>query len=95
MIKWKHKLGGNCPVQAEGYFMDYYFYFRARGNSVTMEFSKTEAGWDNNLIHAHYVLLDMEDNYAAGWLPKWVCWLLVWKGCIKFMFKRNKDKVIY
>ena len=39
MIKWKHKPSGNCPVQAEGWFLGYYFYFRARGNEAIIEFS--------------------------------------------------------
>ena len=94
MIKWKRKLQGNCPVQAEGYFMGYYFYFRSRYSQATIEFSKTEAGWENELIHARYVLIDMEDDYTAGYLPKWVCRLLIWKGCIKFFFKRDKNKTI-
>jgi hypothetical protein len=90
MIKWKRKPHGNCPVQAEGYFMGYYFYFRSRWNEAVIEFSKTEAGWDNDLIHARYILLDTEDEYAAGWLPKWICRLLIWKGCLKFLFKKGK-----
>ncbi len=94
MIKWKRKLGGKCPIQAEGYFMGYYFYFRSRWSTATIEFSKTEAGWENDLIHARYVLVDMKDDYAAGWLPKWICRLLIWKGCIKFFFKQNKHKTI-
>lgn len=95
MIKWKYKPSGNCPVQAEGWFMGYYFYFRARWSKATIEFSKTEAGWENELIHARYVLLDTgDDPYAAGWLPKWACRILIWKGCLRFLFKRNKDKTI-
>jgi hypothetical protein len=85
MIKWKYKPNGNCPVQAEGWFIGYYFYFRARWDQATIEFSKTETGWENDLIHTRYVLTTTEE-YKAGWLPKWKCKLLIWKGCIKFLF---------
>lgn len=95
MIKWKRKPHGNCPVQAEGWFLGYYFYFRSRWSKATIEFSKTEAGWENGLIHGRYVLLDTEgDQFAAGWLPKWICRLLIWKGCCMFMLRRNKDRLI-
>ena len=94
MIKWKRKPHGNCPVQAEGWFLGYYFYFRSRGSKTTMEFSKTEAGWENELIHARYTLLDLKDGYSAGWLPKWICRLLIWEGCCMFMFKRDKNKLV-
>jgi hypothetical protein len=93
MIKWKYKPNGNCPVQAEGWFLGYYFYFRSRWNEATIEFSKTEAGWENDLIHARYVLTTTAE-YKAGWLPNWICRMLIWKGCIKFLFKKNKQKII-
>lgn len=94
LIKWKCKPSGNCPVQAEGYFINYYFYFRARHEQAIIQFSKTEAGWENDLIHAQYHLLQTEGLYAAGYLPKWKCRLLIWVGCFRFMFKRNKEKTI-
>ena len=94
MIKWKYKPSGNCPVQADGWFLGYYFYFRARGNKATIEFSLTEAGWDNDLIHGRYVLHRTIKDHYAGWLPKWYYRILVWKGCIKFLFKKDKHKTI-
>lgn len=36
IFKWEYKPSGNCPVQAEGWFLNYYFYFRARWSSVTI-----------------------------------------------------------
>jgi hypothetical protein len=42
MIKWKYKPAGNCPVQAEGWFLGHYFYFRARGEWAIIEFAKTQ-----------------------------------------------------
>lgn len=93
MIKWKYKPTGQCPVQAEGWFLGYYFYFRARWDSAIIEFSLTEAGWNNDLIHGRYVLLKT-DRYVAGYLPAWKCRLLIWKGCIKFLFKKDKYKTV-
>lgn len=91
MIKWKYKPSGNCPVQAEGHFLGYYFYFRARHSEAVIEFSKTEAGWDNELIHARYILATVPDP-SAGWMPKWKCRLLINLGCLLFFFKFNKSK---
>jgi hypothetical protein len=86
MIKWKYKPSGNCPVQAEGYFSGYYFYFRARGEHATIEFSK-----EQDSPEVAYYILARTQPYMAGWIPKWICRLLIWKGCIKFLFK-NKTK---
>jgi hypothetical protein len=77
MIKWKYKPSGNCPVQAEGWFLKQPFYFRARGELATIEFG-----------NYFYVLAETEE-YAAGWLPKWYCRLLIWKGCLKFILKHK------
>ena len=93
MIKWKYKPSGWCPVQAEGFFMGWYFYFRARHSLAIIEFSKTETGWDNDLIHASYVLTKVQDP-MAGWMPKWKCTLLIYLGCLRFFFKLNKHKTI-
>jgi hypothetical protein len=90
MIKWKYKPHGNCPVQAEGYFLGYYFYFRARYSKATIEFSKTEEDWVKYDSINRYVLATTEDSFAAGWMPKWKCKLLIWKGCLIFMFKGFK-----
>jgi len=94
MIKWKYKPSGNCPIQAEGWFLGYYFYFRSRYTQAIIEFSKTEAGWENDLIHARYILLHTPYSLTAGWIPKWKCRLLIWKGCCMFIFKQNKNKII-
>lgn len=93
MIKWERKPSGNCPVQAEGHFLGYYFYFRSRWSTARMEFSLTEAGWENDLIHARYELWHTKPM-EAGWLPNWFCYLLIYWGCLKFLFKRNKRKTI-
>jgi hypothetical protein len=88
MIKWKYKPAGNCPVQAEGWFLGYYFYFRARGEWVTIEFAKTEEDQEADVLSAFYVLTETKE-YMAGWLPKWKCKLLIYKGCLKFILKHK------
>ncbi len=93
MIKWITKVHGQCPVQAEGWFLGYYFYFRSRYNKATIEFSKSPAGWDNDLIHARYTLYRGR-AYQAGWLSHRKCKWLIYKGCLKFVFKINKDKLV-
>lgn len=84
MIKWIYKPSGNCPVQAEGYFLGHYFYFRARGEHATIEFNKVEGGPEV----AYYILAKTEP-FMAGWLPSWKCKLLIWKGCFKFIIRRR------
>ena len=91
MIKWKYKPAGNCPVQAEGWFLGHYFYFRARGEWVTIEFAKTQEDQEADVLSAFYVLTKTEE-YMAGWLPKWKCKLLIYKGCIKFILKHKSDE---
>lgn len=63
--------GGNCPVQADGTFNGYYFYFRGRGEGWTMEVGipKGNLGWDG--ISAW----DYEEKYEgpkedAGWMSE-------------------------
>jgi hypothetical protein len=80
MIKWKYKPAGNCPVQAEGWFLKQPFYFRARGEWATIEFGN------------HFYVVTKTEPYMAGWLPKWKCKLLIYKGCIKFILKHKSDE---
>ena len=55
-------LGGNCPVQAEGFVDRQPFYFRGRG--VTLEFWVGEPGNDDAFVFEE----DYEGN--AGWVSK-------------------------
>lgn len=68
MIKWKNKPEGNCPVQAEGYFMNHYFYFRARYEEATIEFAKNYSDY-LSFKGINYFLLLETPPYKAGWLP--------------------------
>lgn len=89
MIKWKNKPEGNCPVQAEGYFMNHYFYFRARYEEATIEFAKNYSDY-LSFKGINYFLLVETPPYKAGWLPKWKCLLLIYKGCFKFFIYKTK-----
>lgn len=94
MIKWIYPPCGNCPVQAEGYFMGQYFYFRSRGTVARIDFSKTETYWDKDLIDTRYELWHTRVEGAAGWLPRWFCRVLIWWGCLRYLFKKDKNKTI-
>lgn len=89
-IKWKYKPSGNCPVQAEGWFMGYYFYFRSRWDTARIEFAKTDRDWYDDKHVAVYKLLHTTDRLEAGWLPKWKCRLLINIGCFLFIFRRKQ-----
>lgn len=91
MIRWISKPHGVCPVQADGWFMGYYFYFRSRWDKATIEFYKREIDWESDINGCvlKYTLITFDE---AGWLPKWMCRLLIWKGCFKFILKRITTK---
>jgi len=86
LIKWKYKPSGWFPVQAEGWFLGTYFYFRSRGDEAAIEFCSTEEDWDKNNIDSFYILYRTAP-YKAGWLSKWLCRLLIYKGCFMYYFK--------
>ena len=92
MIKWKYKPNGACPVQAEGWFMGHYFYFRARWDKATIDFAKSESMWESDILNARYILMRLQSP-EAGWLPHWKCRLLIWLGCLRFIFKTDKNKL--
>ena len=85
-IRWKYKPEGACPIQAEGWFMGYYFYFRSRYESATIDFARHEAGWYDREIIASYTLYKTKD-FEASWLDYKKCERLIWWGCLKFLFK--------
>jgi hypothetical protein len=89
-IRWIYKPLGQCPVQSEGYFLGYYFYFRSRWDKAKIEFSDSKEDWDSNKIIAVYTLYTSKNMFSAGWLEHWKCRLLIYKGCILFLFKLDK-----
>lgn len=61
VIEW---LGGNCPVQAEGTINGQPFYFRARGDSWSLEVGKPGA--------SDYVSAEWETVWEhAEWFGQW------------------------
>ena len=91
MLKWKYKPSGNCPVQAEGHFLGYHFYFRSRGESARIEFSKSEEDWENNEIYRAYHLKSFPAP-MAGWVSKRKATWMVYKGLLLFLFRIPSDR---
>lgn len=90
-LKWKYKPSGLCPVQAEGWFFDWYFYFRSRNSTATIEFSKTEEDWliDNCI---KYELYKTKNKYKAGHISEKFALFLIYIGFVKFLFYLLKKK---
>lgn len=86
IFKWIYPPSGYCPVQAEGYFLGVYFYFRSRWSEAIIEFSKSELDWEKDDIMKTYVLY--HTNFAqAGHLNHNYAKWLIYKGCLKFLFR--------
>jgi hypothetical protein len=49
----------------------------------------SEERWDEDVIIASYTLKELKDS-SAGWLSHKYCKWLIYKGCLKFLFKINK-----
>lgn len=86
-IVWKTKPSGNCPVQAEGWFLGKYFYFRSRWDEAKIEFANSPHDWDEDRLLKRYSLYTSKDEYSAGWISKRFAYILIYKGCIKFLLK--------
>lgn len=97
IFKWIYPPSGNCPVQSEGYFMNYYFYFRARGSRATIEFYKNQDDYENfwGEREVYFKVLKETEPFFAGWLSQTECKILILKGCLSFllynMFKKNPE----
>jgi len=88
IFKWESKPSGNCPVQSNGWFLNYYFYFRARGTRATIEFYKNKG--DFYLLEPNIeFVLKSTNQYEAGWLNKKLCKFLILKGCLMFLFNKK------
>ena len=93
MIKWIYKPSGFCPVQAEGFFMGKYFYFRSRWSRATIEFADSEEDWKlNNLLKRYIVFEDKAP--AAGWIPKWLAYVCIYRGLLLFLLKRKSHEEV-
>lgn len=70
-----YSLGGNCPVQSEGKYQGRVFYFRARGNHMSMTIA-TEGSFTNALVDdkAWYYEETFGDTpFVAGWADVYDC----------------------
>ena len=84
-IQWGYKPRGFCPVQSEGYFLGYYFYFRGRWDIASIDFAESNnAWWDGDTLYEK-VLYKTDGINDAGWMPRNQCIGLIWKGCILFL----------
>lgn len=83
-------LGGNCPVQGEGIFVDegveYNYYFRARGTH-----------WSCDVLAGDLVLWSIEERYsedtdrfAAGWMSEEEAISFINKAYTKWLEERRK-----
>jgi hypothetical protein len=65
-LEW---IGGNCPVQAEGFVDGKAFYFRARGDTWQFHVAPSrEEIFDNDVF---YMERDYgEGPFDAGWMPE-------------------------
>jgi hypothetical protein len=84
MIKWIYRPSGNCPVQAEGYFMGKYFYFRSRWSTASIEFADSPLDWSKVMPIKKYILFE-DKKLGAGWMPKWMAYLHIYKGCLMYL----------
>ncbi len=89
IFKWEFQPSGNCPVQANGWFLGYYFYFRSRWSLATIEFYKDKGDYELDIVVGYFEIEETE-NYLAGWLSKSECKKLVYKGCFMFLRKLLK-----
>ncbi len=99
LFKWKYKPNGNCPIQAEGKFIGYNFYFRSRWSSATIEFYDGDVDYFSAEVGFSkiFLLYETSDSYFAGWLEHGYCKYLVYKGCLMFLiylfFNKIKRKI--
>lgn len=91
-VRWRYKPHGLCLVQAEGFFLGYYFYFRGRYETLKIEFARSRADWWDNKLLASYDLRRTAP-YEAGYYPEDKCMRLIYKGFIFFFFNRIKSKI--
>lgn len=78
-------LGGNCPVQSEGRFDSYEYYFRARGEHWSLEL--TDPTTLNNVMTLR-VRYERPGKYAAGWMTSQEAFLII----VSQYFKWKRDQ---
>ena len=86
ILKWDYEPGGMCPVQAEGTFLGYYFYFRSRWDKASIEFSKSITDWEENRLVRRYVLKTFP-MFEAGYVDPKIAKRLIYKGLFLFAIR--------
>lgn len=92
-IQWISKPSGNCPVQADGYFLNHYFYFRSRWSRATIEFAECKFAWQRDDLERVILLKSYKDSYVAGWISNRYATYLIYKGCFLFSIYLLKSKI--
>lgn len=87
LFKWIYKPCGKSPVESEGYFLGYYFYFRSKWDFSEIEFAKTKEDWEDtsNENIVHFYVKKYKTEYAGGWIKKRYAKHLIYKGCLLFL----------
>ena len=88
MIRWLYKPSGFAPVQAEGYFLGYFFYFRSQWETATIDFALSPSKWAKRKTIR--IELKKTQPFEASWISKRQAIFLIYYGCLQFIFK-NKD----
>lgn len=92
-FKWLYTPSGQCPVQADGIFLGYHFYFRSRHELSTIDFYRTKEDWEN--LHPSVLYLELKtdyNKYMAGYISKRKARRLIYKGCLLFLIYRLSIK---
>jgi hypothetical protein len=92
-IQWIYKPIGNCPVEAEGYFLNYYFYFKSRYNESTIQFAESKLAWYYDNIEKSICIKLYQNPFSAGWISEKKSILLIYKGCFLFSIYLLKNKI--
>lgn len=82
-------IGGNCPVQAEGYFDDKAFYFRAKYSSWLIEVGPKDIPWSCDEWETEH---DWGADDDAGWMPMHVAIGFICDGVEEFRAARARDE---
>ena len=61
------QLGGNCPVEGDGWINGALFYFRARGEHWSLSIATDASGPDGDTAWVHHEEWP-GGKYAAGWM---------------------------
>jgi len=87
IFKWIYRPSGKSPVQADGYFLGYYFYFRSKWDFSEIEFAKTEEEWKDTTSDCviHFYVKKYKSEYEGGWISNKKAKRLIYKGCLLFI----------